>query len=466
MPTLTRTATTLSSTAIVTRTPTASATATLARTATITATRAIAATATLKPDATQARPHSQAILYTFSLRAFERANPRKETTQFNKPVTIRVRYDPSSLKGVNEQHLALAYWDPSKKQWQVIPSAVDTRTRTVSAQTNHFSDYGLTSAPDIQNYLPNVASAQTDLFNGSATASYALDVPPGRNGLAPRLALAYSSSGVDMVEESAQMSLVGAGWALTTNYIARNTRSTFDSSDDIFKLVLNGAGYELVRDATDTTVYHTWSKQYWRITYNATNDRWLVITEDGTQYQYGYSANSRAVQWRRDGDPNHTRQETYAWHLEKAIDPHANEIAFTYLHDTKISDCGQGGSFAFDDGVYPQFIRYNANLTEIAFTYSARNDYRFYATNTQCESPIQRWKLDRVDVKTTASGLQLVRRYDFVYDYSTFPGVFHWPTKKRLRDFIPVGRLALTLNRTSGLRRRSNGASDSSGNTQ
>ncbi|MBI5653894.1 MAG: hypothetical protein HZC40_26115 [Chloroflexi bacterium] len=287
--------------------------------------------------------------------------------------------------------------------------------------------------------MPNVESAQTDLFNGSATASYALDLPPGRNGLAPRLALAYSSSSVEMMDPTRQAAFIGAGWSFTTNYIARDTRSTYDSADDVFTLVLNGAGYDLVRDASDATLYHTASKQYWRIIADPMNpldpldERWRIITEDGMQYQFGYSTNSRALQWRvatrPDGGFAWANQEIYAWHLEKAIDTHANEITYTYLHDVGTVFCGDVNR-TYDDALYPQTIRYNGNLTEITLSYSARYDLQGSgATKTQCAAPVSRSKLDRVDVKTTVSGaLQLVRRYDFAYDYSTFPGVYYWAT--------------------------------------
>ncbi|MBI4788186.1 MAG: hypothetical protein HY782_14235 [Chloroflexi bacterium] len=397
-----------------------------------------------KPQAGQPKPNWRPILYAFSLRAFEKANLNKETTQFKKPVTIRVRYDPNWLKGENEKTLTLAYWDTNRKSWIVVPSTVDTRTHTVTAQTLHFTDYGLTTAPDIKGYMPSLENAQPDLFYGAASYSYGIEIPPGRHGFVPRLALSYSSMGVEMMGAGSQAPFVGAGWSFTTNYLARDTRDTYDSADDVFSLALNGAGFQLVRDAGDATLYHTWNKQYWQIKFDQPNDRWTVATEDGAQYQYGYSANSRAVQWRRDGDASHSRAETYAWWLEKAIDTHGNEIAYSYLHDTQTTNCYEGwGPYSYDAAIYPQFIRYNrqasgAYLTEIALLYSARTDYAAIGTNTQCAAPMQRSKLERINVSTSNGSVnQLVRAYGLQYDYSTFPGVWAgWATNQ-------YGRLTL-----------------------
>jgi YD repeat-containing protein len=378
--------------------------------------------------------YPQPVVNRFSLRAFERADARNEIKQFRKPLTLTVRYDPQTLRGWRAQDLAVVYWDTTKKQWIVLPSRVDTSRRVVIAQTTHFTDFGLTTAPDIQAYLPSLSGVQPNLFNGAASAGYDIEVPAGRNGLTPKLSVSYSSAGVEMMDENRQASFVGAGWSLSASYIARDTRSTLESSDDVFSLVLNGAGYDLARDAANANLFHTTAEQFWRITFDATNDRWEVTTTDGTRYQYGYAANSRARQWRRtlapDGSFISTSQETYAWHLEKVVDTHDNEIAFTYRHDTNTADCGDGIARAYDDALYPQFIRYNKTgaeyLTEIAFSYSARADYVFHATNTQCATPLQHSKLDRIDVRTKMDGaLQLARAYTFEYDYATFPGVLN-----------------------------------------
>ncbi len=404
-----------------------------------------------------ARASQQLVLAEFSLRAFERGNLQKETRRFKQPVTITVRYDPKMLGGWKEQDLALAYWDGDKKQWIPLPSERDLNHKTVSARTNHFTNFGLIAAPDQPLYIPKLESAETSLFTGAAAFRYELEVPPGRGGLVPRLTLAYASADVEMMEPPAQASFVGAGWRFSTHYIARDMRNTYDSGDDVFSLIADGARYELMLGLDG--YYHTMQEQYWRIQFDQANNRWLVITRDGTQYQYGWSAQSRASVTRVNGGGG-LKSEVYAWWLEKVIDLHSNEIAYTYLRDPGISYCGwpYDRDVNHDYALFPQVIRYNGTtqsgfLTQIELAYSSRTDVSGMPSQYQCGfAPAQRYKLDRVDVRTTVSGaLQLVRRYTFTYDYSTFPGVWHGHpynaagrlTLKEIKQFGSDGQTAL-----------------------
>ncbi|MBI4786265.1 MAG: hypothetical protein HY782_04375 [Chloroflexi bacterium] len=312
----------------------------------------------------------------------------------------------------------------NQKRWIPFPSTVDPTRHTVSALTTHFTTFGITQAQGVQPYLPALEGFQTSLFTGAATSELSFEMPPGRGQLVPKLSLGYSSTNVDMLTDDQQSSYVGVGWALSASYIARDTRASYAETDDVFVIVLNGASYDLAK-GTDG-FYHTELEQFWRISWDTTNNRWLVKTNDGTQYQYGYSANSRAVQYRTNG-PGTVIAETYTWWLEKVIDVHTNEIGYTYQHETEQVTC-EGQPVTNDNAVYPQYLRYNGTaqsgyLTEVRFLYSARPDYRFVLDQYQCggDAPYGTQRLDQVQVWTTASGMQHVRRYAFTYDYSTFP---------------------------------------------
>src|SRR3990167_4194087 len=61
-----------------------------------------------------------------------------------------------------------------------------------------------------------IQSFQPDLFTGRATTSIPIAVPPGRKGIQPSLALAYSSSG--------RNGWVGVGWSLEIGEIERSTK--------------------------------------------------------------------------------------------------------------------------------------------------------------------------------------------------------------------------------------------------
>lgn len=67
-----------------------------------------------------------------------------EGTRFSKPVTLTISYDPAP--GLDESKLKVHYWNPSSKEWEALDSVVDTRAKTVSAQTTHFSVYQVQGA--------------------------------------------------------------------------------------------------------------------------------------------------------------------------------------------------------------------------------------------------------------------------------------------------------------------------------
>jgi hypothetical protein len=79
-----------------------------------------------------------------------------------------------------------------------------------------FADFGQ-GAPTIPNAQPfgiDKQTAKVDSSTGAFTQHIALDIPPGRNGLQPNLALDYNS-------QRTQDSIVGYGWQLSIPYVQR-----------------------------------------------------------------------------------------------------------------------------------------------------------------------------------------------------------------------------------------------------
>ncbi len=163
---------------------------------------------------------------------------------------------------------------------------------------------------------------------GAANASIPIEVPPGRKGVAPNLALAYNSNMGN--------GWIGVGWSLGLGEIQRSTKrgvnyypnEADDNPDYVF--VMNGASSELVKrtdwnypDDPNAVCYEekierTFSK-YCRLS----SDGWVVTTKDGTKYYYGITAASRQ-------DNAHG---VFKWCLDKVQDTNGNFMTVTYWKD-------------------------------------------------------------------------------------------------------------------------------------
>lgn len=124
-------------------------------------------------------------------------------------------------------------------------------------------------------------SYYTSLFPGAATYNYGIIIPKGTNGLNPSLSISYNS-------QAKKASILGLGWSLSQKMIYRDTNGTFgNTSDDEFKLVLDGSQYDLVYV---NGAYHTKIESYLRI--EKISDYWIVTSKDGTKYRFGYNSDS------------------------------------------------------------------------------------------------------------------------------------------------------------------------------
>jgi len=240
-------------------------------------------------------------------------------------------------------------------------------------------------------------SYATDLFPGAATYSYPIEVPPGTNGLSPFISITYNSQTVEQ-----RPGILGAGWKITENYIYRDVNSTLDdTSDDSFKLILDGTSYELVYVPTDN-FYHTKIETFIRIQYltgasNTYGSYWLVTLRDGTKYRFGFNQDSELTS-------NTGRNYALKWSLDLIEDTHDNKVFYSYLEDPNSDDIG---------AVYLSEIEYNNDRRrKIQFSYESTNrpDIRtvYELGNLLCESR----RLTDIDVFANDG---LVRKYSFEY---------------------------------------------------
>lgn len=155
-------------------------------------------------------------------------------------------------------------------------------------------------------------------LDGSASYSFPIDIPPGRNGMVPRLALDYSSAGE-------LRGGVAVGWTLGLPHIERDPRYT--GSTAVYIADIGGASGHLV-SAPDTVPAGTLAfrfehdASFARFEATTSGDlitKWTVRTPDGHAIEFdgtGLLASDAKTRWNitreRDADGN---QVDYAWQI-------------------------------------------------------------------------------------------------------------------------------------------------------
>jgi len=154
------------------------------------------------------------------------------------------------------------------------------------------------------------------LFAGSANNIFPIEVPPGRNGMTPKIALTYNSQ--------RKSGWVGKGWDLEMGYIQRSTKWGLHYEANDYVAYINGSTVELVARPE-------WGANYYgakiegafsRFYYNLSTKGWEVTAKDGTKYYYGQTAVSR----QDFGSPYYV----FKWCLDMVKDTNGNYMTLVY----------------------------------------------------------------------------------------------------------------------------------------
>ena len=262
--------------------------------------------------------------------------------------------------------------------------------------------------------VSTIQSFQPDLFTGRATTGIPIAVPPGRKGVQPSLALAYSSS--------SRNGTIGVGWSLDVGYIERNTKKgvpKYDSSDT-FTFLFQGVSSELVQIPDGT--YRVKDEGAFLRFENLGVSGWRITDKSGTKYFFGQAPSSRL-----QADDS----KIFRWALDKVIDLNGNSQAITYTKD--------------QNQLYLAAIDYTAHeptglapLNRVEFFFEGNRpdvetSYRSGFAITTAK------RLKTIDAKTTlGQSLQLAHRYQLSYSTSSLTG------RSLLSSVTPIGSDAAT----------------------
>jgi hypothetical protein len=229
-----------------------------------------------------------------------------------------------------------------------------------------------------------------DKNTGALDTTYPITIPPGRNNLQPDVSLTYNS------QNSQLGGIFGEGWSINIPYIERlnitgvdnlyatNTPSYFMSSLD---------GQLATTTASSSYIARTENCTFNKYTFS--NNEWIVIDKNGTQYTYGSTADSQ------QSDPNNA-SDTFKWMLKSVVDTNNNSITYSYFKDS-----GQ---------IYPSSTMYTGNgsstgIFEVDFLRTASTDN---ATSSLTGFGVSsNYRVSEIDAKANGS---LVNKYILAYE--------------------------------------------------
>jgi hypothetical protein len=202
-------------------------------------------------------------------------------------------------------------------------------------------------------------TTDVSLHTGAATLSIPIEVPPGRNGMQPKLALIYNSY--------QRNGWIGTGWDLDMGAIQRSTKSVVDYSTDKYVAVVNGAANELV-PRSEWGAQHYGKKiedEFSKYYFNSVTGGWEATAKDGTKYFYGSSSNSQQK----------STHGVFKWCLDKVVDTNGNYMEISYSKDSgqiyldRIAYAGNG-----PEGLSPSnYIQFHLeNRSDIFTSYRTR----------------------------------------------------------------------------------------------
>ncbi|MBQ3650782.1 MAG: hypothetical protein II957_11340, partial [Treponema sp.] len=347
-------------------------------------------------------------------------------TKFKKEVLVTLPYNPMlEEKPAVLDTMLTYYYDTEANCWTPLERrSIDRNNHTLTSATTHFTDMinavltlpetaspvdvNLNSIKQLEAASPAQSvirmDAPTASPSGEASFSLPLEIPGGRRGMNPSVALVYSSS--------RSSGITGRGFSISCGgEIATDTRKGLPQYKGHDSYLLNGTRMELDREAGGiqeySTLRETLAQKIVRH-YSDKEDWWEVTDGNGNVSRYGkyvdHAKESLSLPITRGSGG------AYTWHLAEQCDAYGNCILYEYKTDSgyvylkRITYTGQNGN----RGNYTVLFNYDGEKESDESRKDVRVDARSGVV-VEC-----RWRLS--DIKL-AYKEELLRKYSFDYKY-------------------------------------------------
>ena len=376
---------------------------------------------------------------------------------FNGDISIVLPYDSTLLPaGFTPDDIVTYYYDVRSGRWTAIGrDSVSTADALVYSKVNHFTDFinAVIKTPEMPetsaftptsikeleaaNPLEGLQLIQAPTANNSGTAnlSYQLEIPAGRQGMQPNLALTYSSSGGN--------GWLGVGWDISVPSITVETRwgvpryeSNWESEVYLYGgeqlLMIDSVGHTCKmphRTNQQGQTSRTWGTKHFVTRAGEAHDSivrhgnapqdywWEVVDRNGVTSYYGaYPPGDTTHGPTRIGGPDGIAR----WALAATVDPNGNMVRYYYSMDYHAGAGGEAGKQLYLDSINYTGYYSRIDSTTVPGVYtvkfhrdSPRTDV---VTNARCGfKEVTAAKLCYAQVKFRG---ELVRTFFFVTDNS------------------------------------------------